>query len=63
MARRLNSTSTVEYDPRGKVVNYSDLGSGWRPLLKHTCDCTISTAEPHAVGLRKQLLSRRVLCF
>jgi tetratricopeptide (TPR) repeat protein len=35
-ARRLSSTSMVEYDPRGKVVNSSDVGSGWQRIVPDT---------------------------
>jgi len=35
-ARRLNSTSRVEYDPKGKVVNSFDVASGWQRVVPDT---------------------------
>jgi hypothetical protein len=34
--RRMNTTSIVVYDPKGKVVNSSDVGSGWQRIVPDT---------------------------
>jgi hypothetical protein len=34
--RRMNATSVVVYDPKGRVVNNSDFGSGWQRIVPDT---------------------------